>query len=131
MKDKIQRVVLSLSNRMGSLALLACVWRNDSKKWDIVISASWITRSSVKENIGDIFDAFKEEFNGEFALRFSGIYPLATDESFVRNLQSFIGSSTDSVELSDVRINGIDSDKIIVFASTPTRNLMTRELLPA
>ena len=118
-KDKISAVTKSLENERGSLRLLACVWREDLKNWNVIVSADWVDYDQVKENIGDIFDVFKKYFNGEFALRFSGIHPLETEEPFVQKVTELfeVTSSESPIEIDSVTIGGKEIDSIVLFVS--------------
>jgi hypothetical protein len=119
MKDKLQKIALALESTKGELKLLACVWRDDVKKWDILVSANWINYSKLQEDIGVIFDEFKKEFNGEFALRFSGIFPLSTTEPFVNQITQLISVTSGTVELKEIRIGEVKVDKIALIVSRP------------
>lgn len=116
-KNKIIDVARTLENDKGRLKLFACIRKENEKKWDIIVSADWINYSSLKENIGDIFDAFKGRFNGEFALRFSGIYPLEITEDFVIRTTELFESNGDILELNEIKVGDVMVDKMLLVYS--------------
>ncbi|MBI4458081.1 hypothetical protein HY633_03910 [Candidatus Uhrbacteria bacterium] len=116
-KNKLEEVVKTLEKSKGELKLFACVWKDDVKKWDVIVSADWVIYDKLKENLGVIFDAFKGKFNGEFALRFSGIYPLNKDEPFVKEVTKLFSFTTGSMELNEVRFGDVRVDKMVLFVS--------------
>lgn len=115
--EKLKRVVKTLDEK-GGLRLFAIVWRENLKRWDVLVSADWIVYSKMSDNIGIIYDALKKEFNGEFALRFSSIEPLQTDEMIVKDLTGTISIEPNSVaDFEDVTIGNTTINKMVLFVS--------------
>lgn len=116
-KLKLREVAKALEDSKGRLRLFACIWRPDVKKWDILVSADWVNYQKLQENIGDIFDVFKSQFNGEFALRFSGIYPLSTKEPLIKNLTELFAASSGTLELNEIQVGDVKIEKMVLIVS--------------
>jgi hypothetical protein len=117
MIEKLKKVIDALE-KMGKLKMFALVWRENLKRWDVLVSAKWVDSRKIDENVGDIFDALKSQFNGEFAFRFSGIYPLATTEPFVVQLTQLLDvDEGGDVELENCQINNVNIERMVLLVS--------------
>jgi hypothetical protein len=116
--DKLKQVAKSLEQNKGRLRLFAAVWKDDIKRWDILVSASWVDYERMKENIGDIFDALKQQFNGEFVLRISGIHPLKVTEPLVTQLTKMVNvDEGGDLEFENVQVNNLNLERVVVIVS--------------
>ena len=116
-KNRLQEVVKRLEETKGGLKLFACVWRDSVKRWDIVVSATWVDYGKSVENLGDMLDATKATFNGEYSLRFYTINPLKEEEPFVQEIIKLLAPVTAPVEFENVSFGGVNIEKMVLFVA--------------
>jgi hypothetical protein len=114
--EKMNRVVSSLSKK-GSLKLFALNWRGDMNQWDILVSADWIDYEKLRDNLSDIFQELKKEFNGQYALLFSGIHPLVPSEPLVQSINKAFPATNEIMNLERVQFGTLVVEKMILFVS--------------
>jgi hypothetical protein len=72
-------------------------------KWDLIICADWIKKSNSENDLVDIIDRLKKEFNNlDFLAK---IVLLTTDEFFIRQLASAISVREEQIgEMKDLKL---------------------------
>ncbi|MEY4723670.1 MAG: hypothetical protein RLZZ324_1183 [Candidatus Parcubacteria bacterium] len=124
-KEKLKRIAADLEATKGELKFFACVRPTiNEQKWDIVVSAEWVTADSLKADLGVIFDAFKKEFNGEYALRFNGIFPLVTSAPFVKSVTQLFSMTSGDMELKSVQLGDFAIEEMILIISRPESSIL-------
>jgi len=118
LKEKMGRVAKSLSESRGGLKLFALNWRNDLEQWDILVGADWVDYDKMRDTISIIFQEIKKEFNGQYAMTFSGIHPLKPSEPVVQSITSaFVKTNDDATELTRVQFGNLVVDRMLLFIS--------------
>jgi len=119
--DRLIIIAKEIEESRPGVKLFICVWREELSKWDIVISAEWVDYNNLKDSVEIIFDIFKGKFNGEFALRFSGIYPLKVDEPFVDSITKlFPVTSTEEIkEFDELVLRDKKFSNMVIIISKP------------
>lgn len=115
--EKMTRVARNLSEKKGVLKFFALNWREEYNQWDILVSADWVDYDKLRDNISDIFQEVKKEFNGQYSLLFTGIHPLRPEEAVVQSITKAVAIPSGSTELVKCQFGNLYIERMILFVS--------------
>lgn len=122
----LRRVVQDMQNDRGQLHLVGLFQREEAlpDKWDLVVAATWATRSLL--TLDYVFSKLRERLTNEELLSLSRIVPLQLNEPFVQSVDRELQRSGGSTEFHNLVLNDVPIAHIHILLSEPDADRETR-----
>ncbi len=119
---KLVDIEKAISGEKGNFVLFALLSRDKEKGlWDLVISAEWFG-SDQKKTLDYIIPILQKELTSEELTQISRVVLLSLNDPLVRNINTLIKTEHSNIEFTNVRINDLWLDHMIVITSKRTGN---------
>jgi hypothetical protein len=115
-KEKLRKVMREVAAEKGDFNLFGLFLREESDKWDLVVSSPWLEQGKMKA-LGELAEKVGSELGQEQILSLSRIVTLASDDPSFEAITKAISVDNGNVEIRNSEFFGLPIKHAYIFQS--------------